>query len=106
MSSIRFETNADIEKWKNALKNMKNIAETAKSEKKRLKQFCDSQIENAYFWDRYARERTNDAKLKEIAAAELTRIISEVEMMNSGALSMYEKVLMYLTKIQIKVGKR
>jgi hypothetical protein len=106
MSSIRFETNADIAKWKKALGSMKNIVDLAKSEKRQFKQFCDREIETAQFWDRYARERTTDLKLREIASSELNRVITDVEMMNNEVIDLYEKVFNYLKNIKIKEEKR
>jgi hypothetical protein len=106
MSSIRFESNDDIAKWKKAIENMGRILETAKSERRIVKKFCDSEIETAQFWARYARERTNDLKLRDIAAHDLNRVISNVEMMQGTTIDMYEKVLTYLKNIQIINEKR
>ena len=105
MDKIKFDSKEDLNKWNQFVENVASIVELAKSEKNTLTQFCSSEMQSAKFWDRYAKERSGDSKLKEIAKNELDRVTNDVEMLDGVSVDMFEKVALYLKSIQTSISK-
>ena len=102
MAIIRFRNKEDLEEWKRVVANFESMVALANQESEILKKFCESQLQSAQFWKRYAFERTNDAKLREIAVNGLKQVEIDTVLVDSAVPTFLEKLSKYLKECQLE----
>lgn len=100
MPIMRFHNREEAQEWNNIIEHFESIMSLAAQEDKRLKEFCDAQLQTAQFWKRYAFERTNDAKLREIASSSLEQVEANITVAESAVPDFLQKMLRFLKQFQ------
>jgi flagellar motility protein MotE (MotC chaperone) len=100
MPVIRFRSKQEFQEWKNVIEHFESIVIMANQENKQLRQFCETQLKTAQFWNRYAMERTNDTKLRDIAQNSLKQVETEVRVAETTVPTFLAKMLTFLKQFQ------
>jgi hypothetical protein len=101
MPAIRFRNRDEFREWNNDIKHIEAIISLANDENKELKQFCEAQLRSAQFWKRYALERMNDGKLREIALNCLEQTEVDIALTESTVPAFLAKMPTFLKQFQI-----
>ena len=100
MPAIRFRNKQEYHKWQNVIEHFESVASLATQENKHLKDSCRTQLQTAQFWKRYAMERTNDSKLRDIAQNSLKQVESEIKTADTAVPPFLSKMFMFLKQFQ------
>ena len=100
MPVIRFRSKQEYQEWKNVIEHFESIVSLANQENKQLRQFCATQLQTAQFWKRYAAERTNDMKLRDIAQNSLQQVEAEIKLAETAVPHFLAKMLTFLKQFQ------
>jgi len=100
MPVIRFRNKQEYQQWKTVIEHFESMVSMADQENKQLKKFCETQLQTAQFWKRYATERTNDMKLRDIAQNSLKQVESEIKTADTAVPPFLSKMFMFLKQFQ------
>jgi hypothetical protein len=100
MAVIRFRNKEEAIEWKNVIEHFESIVALAIEQSEQLKRSYDAQLQTAQFWKRYALERTNDAKLREIAMNSLKQVELDVRLADSAVPDFLTKMFTLLKQFQ------
>ena len=83
MPTIKLGSSDEVQKWGNILHTCELLLTILNEEKETLETFCESRLQTAQFWKRYAYDRTADAKLREITSQDLAQVQLDIELLDS-----------------------
>jgi len=100
MPVIRFSSKQEYQRWKTVIGHFESMVSLADRDNEQFKQFCTTQLQTAQFWNRYAMERTNDMKLRDIAQNSLKQVETEIKLTETAVPGFLSKMLSFLRKFQ------
>jgi hypothetical protein len=98
MTIMKVNSPEDLEKWKKAIAFLESLIPFVEQDEKFVRNFYSMELESAKFWKRYAFERTNDIKLREIATNDLQLVLNYETQLDSllpvslrGVIDLFQK---------------